>query len=159
MWRFIFFLSQLIDYNDRSKFWQQTQNGREGEEEERELCDPSREGLFSNYQPLGFTISSQKINSFQLLMKQTWFYAFPHFETAAECDFWSWKYFEVLKWVLSSIVLCLVIFTRSGFEIQSIFRGIVDQFASTLSPEFDDRSLQIWVGGCYGRCKERWSDL
>jgi len=57
---------------------------------------------------------------------------------------WYWKYLEVLKWVLSSIVLHQVIFTRSGSEFWWVFWGIVDQFALTLPPEFDDRSVQIW---------------
>lgn len=55
----------------KSNSWEEKvrQNGRE--DEEIELCSPSSEELFGNLQPHVFTISSQKINPFQLLMKQT----------------------------------------------------------------------------------------
>lgn len=43
----------------------------------RELYISPSEGLFSNLQPHGFTISGQKVNPFQHSMKQTQLDAFP----------------------------------------------------------------------------------
>lgn len=118
--------------------------------EDRELS-PLSGGLFSHL----VLLSAVKRSNFN---ERSTVWCFPHSETANEYDCCYWKYLEVLKCVLSSVVLCLVILTRRGSEFQCIFRGL-DQFALTLLPEFDDRSVQIWAAGCNGRCNWRWLDL
>lgn len=48
---------------------------------------------------------------------------------------------------MSSIKCCFMSGNthQRGSEFQCIFRGLVDQFALTLPPESDDRSVQIWA--------------